>query len=36
MIPELFLESTHLKVLTDVGYLYMNDKDGNTIKLIYE
>ena len=36
MISEIFLEGTHLKVLQDVGFLYMNDKDGNTVKLIYE
>ena len=36
MIPEIYLESTHLKVLKDVGYLYVTDKDKNIVKLIYE
>ena len=35
MISEIFLESTHLKVLQDVGFLYMNDTDDNTVKLVY-
>ena len=35
IIPEIYLEGTHLKVLKDVGYLYVTDKDGNTVKLIY-
>ena len=36
MTQEIYLESTHLKVLKDVGFLYVNDKDGNSIKLVYE
>ena len=36
MTSEIYMNSTHMKVLKDVGFLYMDDKDGNIVRIVYQ